>query len=113
MKPDGYLLITEFSWVQLTKEDGFGMYYSSHQSVPSNFGSFQFFIDTAPGEAFNMFQIQPYLYHKAGYEAAGFDYMEQIPQYPDPKLKNDPKIRKYLDVIKPCDFLLKFKTIRP
>ena len=89
------------------------MYYSSHESVPSNFGSFQFFIDTAPGEAFPMFQIPPHLYHKAGYEAAGFNYMQQIPQYPDPKLKNNPKIRKYLDEIKPCDFILKFKTVCP
>ena len=113
MKPSGYLFVADFSWVKLAPEDGFGMHTNHATGVPSNFDTFQFFIDNAPGEAFEIFQIPSYLMFRAGYEAAGFDHIEHRPQYPDPRFKNDPMIRKYLDECKPNDYLLKFKFIHP
>ena len=59
MKDDGYILITEFSWVVQPKADfaEYGMYtaYKNGDKGPSNFEPFQFFIDTAPNEPFDIF----------------------------------------------------------
>ena len=116
LKTSGYLFLADFSWVKQAEEDGFGMHtkcQGDEDLGPANFETFQFFIDNAPGEAFDIFHIPSYLMFRAGYEAAGFDHIEHWPQYPDPKLKNDRVIRKYLDQCKPSDYLMKFKFIKP
>ena len=111
----GYLFIADFSWVKQSAEDGFGMWTTCRNELtgPENFDTFNFFIDNAPEEVFEIFQIPNYLMFRAGYEAGGFTHIEHLPQYPDPSLKNDPIIRRYLDHCQPSDYLMKFKFMQP
>ena len=87
MKDDGYLFITDFSWVRMPKEDlaDYGMYtnYKDLENGPPNFEIYQFFIDKAPNDPFEIFNIPNDVMFKAGYEA-GFTSCDFTLQYPDP-----------------------------
>lgn len=45
---------------------------------------------------------------KAGYEA-GLKRFEHTLQYPDPAVKNDPVMKRYINECKPNDYLIKFR----
>ena len=72
MKDDGYLFITDFSYVYQPKElvSEFGMYTSTrYGGPPPDFKVFNFFIDRAPNDPFEIFQISADLMFKAGMDA--------------------------------------------
>ena len=97
MKEGGYLFITDFSWVYQPKDlfQEFGMYTSSqYGGAPPDFKVFNFHIDRAPNDPFEIFQISPNLMLKAGIEA-GFTNCDFKLQYPDPEFAQNATIRKY------------------
>uniref|UniRef100_A0A7S3N1M1 Uncharacterized protein n=1 Tax=Strombidium inclinatum TaxID=197538 RepID=A0A7S3N1M1_9SPIT len=115
VKDSGYMFVADFSWGPMPKDGFWGGMYTAHPDEPvgpKEFETFEFFIDKAPEEAFQIFQIPHYLMFKAGY-AAGFRHIEYKPQYPDPELKDDPVIRRYIDECNPADYLMKFKFMNP
>jgi SAM-dependent methyltransferase len=72
VKQGGYLHITDFSYVHQPKElfDLFGMYTATkYGGAPPDFEYFHFFIDKAPFDAFEIFQIPSHLMMKAGIDA--------------------------------------------
>jgi len=112
LKPDGYMFIADFCWVKQREDQEFGMHTAcptNEENGPEEFGIFHFFIDTAPGEAFEIFHIPNHVMFKAAYQSAKFDHIEHKPQYPDPAFRNNDKIRSYLDECNPSDYLMKFK----
>ena len=110
IKPDGFLFITEFSWVDQPKDDWFfGMYTSSITGgCPKEFDTFQFHIETAPDDHFDIFHIPAHLMFKAGL-MAGFKKMDWVLQYPSPEFTNDPVVRRYFDECNGQDYLMKMK----
>lgn len=48
---------------------------------------------------------------KAGQEA-GFNNIQMLAQYPDPEVKDDPVVRRYLDTCNPSDYLMKFRVVK-
>lgn len=112
MKPDGFMVIADFSYCRIDKEDLQGSMYTEtvvEDQPPSLFEPFNFMIDKAPGEPFRTYNIPSYMMFSAGYKA-GFNLIECGPQYPDPAVSNDPMIRKYIDVCKPHDYILKLRV---
>lgn len=73
---------------------------------------FHFIIEKAPESPFEIFNIPPHLMFRAGFEA-GLRHIEHIPQYPDPAIKDDKVMRRYLDTCNPRDYLMKFKFNQP
>lgn len=113
-KPDGYMLVADFAYVEIPKDDFFyGMYTTQKEEGkrPGDFEPFNFLIDKAPDHNFEIFNIESHLMFRAGLEA-GFNSIEMRLQYPDPSVKNDPVIRKYLDTCNPQDYILKYRTIK-
>ena len=55
-----------------------------------------------------MFNIPNYVMIKAGLEA-GFTIVEHKLQYPDPEVKDDPVMKRYITECKPNDYLIKFR----
>lgn len=112
MKDDGYLFITDFSYVYQPKElfDEFGMYTSSkYGGAPPDWKVFNFYIDKAPNDPFEIFQIGPNLMMKAGIDA-GFKECDFKLQYPDPEVSQNATMRKYLNEHNPSDYLMKLKN---
>lgn len=77
MKDDGYVFITDFSWVDQPKSE-FGT-YGMHTTAPGangeppkDFETFKFFIDKAPNDPFEIFHIPNHIMYKAGLEV-GFN----------------------------------------
>ena len=58
---------------------------SKYDGAPPNFECFNFFIDKAPNDAFEIFQIPSYLMMRAGIDA-GFKECDFKLQYPDPNM---------------------------
>ena len=70
VKSDGYLFLTDFSWVEQPCDNFyFGMYtsFDGEGKSPKEFEIFKFYIDEAPEDAFEIFHIPNYLMFKAGY----------------------------------------------
>ena len=74
IKSDGYVIIMDFAWVNMPKDDFWGgMYTKMVNDVPPNqFEIFNFFIDSAPEHAFEIFNIPPHLIFTGAVEA-GFE----------------------------------------
>lgn len=103
-KADGYMLIADFSYVDIPKDEFFfGMQTSVVGSEkPKEFEAFHFIIENAPDHNFYIFNIESWLMFKAGVEA-GFNNVTMCVQYPDPEVKDDPIIRRYLYNCNPQD----------
>ena len=72
IKPDGYVLIADFAYVDIPKEDFFyGMYTTTKEQgkKPGDFETFNFIIDRAPDHNFDIFNIGAHLMFQAGKEA--------------------------------------------
>ena len=104
------MYIADFSYVDIPKEDFFfGMYtLLVGNERPKDFAPFHFVIDKAPNHNFDIFNIESFQMFKAGLEA-GFNNVQMVAQYPDPEVKDDPVIRRYLDTCNPSDYLMKFR----
>ena len=106
------MFVADFSWVSMPHDDFWaGMYtkpVKADAKGPEPFEAFHFIIDRAPDSPFEIFHIPMHLMFKAGYEA-GFSHIETKAQYPDPEVKDDPVVRRYLDTCNPNDYLMKFK----
>jgi len=109
-KPDGYMMIADFAYVNIPKQDFFyGMYTTTTgENAPKDFEIFNFIIDKAPDSKFEIFNIEPHIMFKAGKEA-GFNNIEHKAQYPDPDYSKDKVMRAYLDTCTPSDYILKFR----
>lgn len=71
LKDDGYLFITDFSWVDQPKAlfSTYGMHTiapGKNGEPPKDFETFKFVIDRAPNDPFDIFQIPNHLMYKAG-----------------------------------------------
>jgi len=89
-----------------------GMYtHHASDTGPKPFEAFDFRIDTAPDHNFEIFHIPRDEMIKAGLNA-GYNSLTMIPQYPDPEVKDDPVVRRYLDTCNPNDYILKFRIIK-
>ena len=107
------MFVADFAWVDMPKDDFWaGMYTTCESGVPKEFEIFKFIIDKAPDSPFDIFNIPPYLMFRAGHEA-GMQHIEHIPQYPDPAVKDNKVVRRYLDECNPSDYLMKFKVSKP
>lgn len=106
------MFIADFSYVDIPKDDFFfGMYTRTvGADPPKDFEPFNFIIDKAPDHNFDIFNIESYQMYKAGLEA-GFNNVTMCAQYPDPEVKNDPIIKRYLDTCNPHDYLMKFRVV--
>jgi len=71
LKDDGYMFITDFSYVKIPKDDWWaGMCTStSDDAWPKEFEVFNFFIEQAPDFPFELFNIPSHTMMKAGLEA--------------------------------------------
>ena len=110
VKDDGYMLVADFSYVNIEKEDFdlMGMYTSLPEGkAPSDFEIFNFIIQPSPDTKYEIFNIPPYLMFRAGH-AAGANNIHHLAQYPDPEYSQDKAVRKYLDTCNPSDYLIKF-----
>ena len=105
------MFIADFSYVDMPKDDFFfGMYTKRvGDEKPKDFEQFKFIIDKAPNHNFLIHNIESSLMFKAGLEA-GFNNVEMVAQYPDPEVKDDPVVRRYLDTCNPSDYLMKFRV---
>ena len=77
-------------------------------SPPKEFEVFNFFIQQAPDSPFEIFHIPNSTMIKAGLEA-GFKVVEHKLQYPDPEVKDDKVIRRYIEECHPNDYLIKLR----
>ena len=114
MKEGGYVFIADFGYVNMPKEDFFyGMYTRqvNEGTPPGDFEPFKFIIDKAPDHDFEIFNIGAHLMFKAGL-AAGLNQIEFKAQYPDPEVKDDPVVKRYLETCNPHDYLLKFRKVK-
>ena len=112
LKDDGYLFITDFSWVNQEKSnfETYGMYTkgpNENGDPPKDFEIFKFHIDKAPNDPFEIFHIPNHIMYKAGLDV-GFDQCDFKMQYPDPAFADHPAMRKYIDTCDPSDYLMKF-----
>ena len=74
VKSDGYLFLTDFSWVKQPCDNFFfGMYTSidGEGKSPKEFEIFKFYIDKAPEDAFEIFHIPNYLMFKVSKHFCG------------------------------------------
>jgi hypothetical protein len=113
VKPDGYMFIADFAWVNQEHDNFWAGMYTKSNNIDENgkhreFEKFNFIIDKAPDSPFEIFHIPNHLMFKAGYEA-GFSNISHTPQYPHPDYESDVVVRRYLDICKPSDYLMKFK----
>ena len=62
LKPNGYLIISDFSYVNIPKRDFFfGMYTTSEKNEePQEFSEFNFIIDEAPDFNYKIYNIPSY-----------------------------------------------------
>lgn len=102
--------VTDFSWVDMQGSEFWGGMYTKHKgdAPPKEFEPFEFYIEKAPTDAFDIFHIPANIMFKAGY-AAGFGHVDFTLQYPDPAHREDPVIRRYIDTCDPPDYVMKFK----
>ena len=77
VKDGGYMFIADFCWVDMQGTDFWAGMYTKHKgdAPPKEFETFEFYIDKAPEQPYEIFHIPPYLMFKAGYEA-GFSQIE-------------------------------------
>jgi len=111
VKDNGFMLIADFEWVAMPKDNWWaGMYTKSavNGKPPKEFEVFHFMMDLAPETVYEIFHIPSYLMIKAGLEA-GFQIVEHKMQYPDPSVKDNPVVKRYVDECTPTDYLIKFK----
>ena len=82
LKPNGYLIISDFSYVNIPKRDFFyGMYTSTDKNEePEEFSAFNFIIDEAPDFNFKIYNIPSYRMMQAG-RKAGFSRISYVSQY--------------------------------
>jgi len=79
-----------------------------NNTPPKEFGVFHFVMDEAPEMTYEIFHIPNYVMIKAGLEA-GFKVVEHKMMYPDPSVKDNPVIRRYIEECKASDYIAKFK----
>jgi len=110
VKEDGYMFIADFSWMAMPQDNWWaGMYTRAlNDRPPKEFEVFIFYIDEAPEMMYEIFHIPNYVMIKAGLEA-GFQMVEHKMQYPDPSVKDNPVVRRYIEECNPSDYILKFK----
>ena len=109
IKPNGYLIISDFSYVNIPKRDFFfGMYTTTEEKEePEEFSPFNFLIDEAPDFNFKIYNIPSYRMMQAG-KKAGFSRISYISQYPAQTEKENIVIQDYLK-LNPDDYLIKFE----
>ena len=115
VKDDGLLFVSGGSWVNLPGPKFWcGMYYElkGEEKTPKEFERFKNYISSVPNDPYEISHLPNHVMLKAGYEA-GFPHIQHLPQYPDPRYKNDKVIRRYLDECNPSDYLMKFKFVNP
>lgn len=110
VKDDGYVFVADFEYVAIPQDNWWcGMYTKpTGDKPPKEFETFNFFIQHAPTHPFEIFHIPNLLMIKAGYEA-GLTRFEHKLQYPDPEIKSDPVMQRYIKECKPNDYLIKFR----
>ena len=87
------------------------MYTRAKRGVPpADFEPFEFIIETAPDQPFDIFNIPAHVMFKAANEA-GFNALDYKKQYPHPDFKNHPAVRKYIDELNAPDYIMRMKTI--
>jgi len=58
IKEDGYVIVTDFSWVEAPKDNFWaGFYTESYDKKPKDFEKFKFIIETAPNQPYDIFNI--------------------------------------------------------
>lgn len=76
LKPDGYLLITDFSYYQTPADQTYGYRTSTVGSeMPKDFEAFNFIIDEIPGFDYKIFQIPSHVMFRAG-RMGGFNKID-------------------------------------
>ena len=83
VKSDGYLFLTDFSWVKQPCDNFFfGMYtsFDGEGKSPKEFEIFKFYIDKAPEDAFEIFHIPNYLMFKVSKHFCGRHQKSYIPR---------------------------------
>ena len=111
VKDTGYLFIADFQFVSIPQDNWWaGMYTKSRNGdqPPVEFQPFEFYIEHSKDYPFEIFHIPAYRMIKAGLEA-GFKIVEHKLQYPDPEVKDDKVIKRYIEECKPNDYLIKFR----
>jgi hypothetical protein len=97
VKDDGFLFITDFSWVDqpLSKLGLYGMHTiapGEKGEPPKDFETFKFVIDRAPNDPFEIYHIPSNIMYKAGIEV-GFNKCDFKMQYPNPDFVDHPAMR--------------------
>ena len=112
VKPDGYVLVTDFQYVEIPKDNFWAGMYTRHSArkPPGDFGCFDFIIDKSPDTSYSIINVPVHLMVKAA-QVAGFQDISLKAHYPNPEIKNHPVVRRYLDDCKPNDYLLKLKLM--
>jgi len=110
VKDDGYMFIADFSYLDMPKDNWWGGMYTKrvNDMPPKEFEVFHFLIDEAPEVVYEIFHIPRYRIIQSGFEA-GFQIVETKLQYPDPSVKDNAVIRRYIEECNPTDYLLKFR----
>ena len=101
-------MLCEFHYVPMACDDWWaGMYYKPKgPNPPEPFEPFNFFIETAPDYAYEIFNIPSNIMFKAALEA-GYEKIDFELQQPNPEYEKDPAIRRYIDEVGRPDYIMK------
>ena len=111
LKPDGHVIVADFSFVDQPCDNWFyGMCTERRVANvdPAPFESFNFYIDRNPSAPYEVFNIPAEVMFKAAREA-GFNTVDYTLAYPNPEYKDNEVVRKYIDVCKATDYVMKMK----
>lgn len=111
-KPDGFIFISDFQWVDQPCEDWFyGMYTKTKEEgkLPAPFEPFNFQIDKDPEMSYDIFNIPAEIMFKAAWDA-GFNDIMWKKAYLEPGYEKNEVCRKYIDVCKSPDYVMKLKV---
>lgn len=124
LKPDGYVLVADFSYVDLPsdefeflgrktqfngKGDG-GVLQRTGKVEPHPFETFHYTISFDPTSKYNIFHIPSHAMFKAGIEA-GFNTVDYRPACPHPDFQQNAVLRKLIDEHNSPDYVMKFKKV--
>ena len=109
IKEDGYVIVTDFSWVEAPKDNFWaGFYTESYDKKPKDFEKFKFIIETAPNQPYDIFNIPANIMFQAGMEA-GFKNIDFKLQYSNPKYKDHSVIKRYMEECKSPEYVMIMK----
>ena len=114
IKDDGMVFLCEFSYVDQPNND-FAHEMCTAKVVPGRvpqpFEPFHFFIDSAPNNPFEIFNIPANVMFQAAMEV-GYGQVHYQLQYPNPEYEHNPIIRSYIDDCDGTDYLMRLKIKR-